>query len=47
VALPTALLGNTIGVAIYRTAGDLGYQRITMAALGLSGYGLILNVMLS
>ncbi len=46
-ALPTALLGNTLGVAIYRATGDLGYRRITLAALGFSGAGLIVKVMLS
>lgn len=46
-ALPSALLGNTLGVAIYRTTGDLGYRRITLAALGLSGGGLIVKVMLA
>jgi uncharacterized membrane protein YfcA len=46
-ALPTALLGNALGVAIYRKTGDVGYRRITFAALGLSGCGLVLKVMLA
>jgi uncharacterized membrane protein YfcA len=46
-ALPAALLGNLLGVAIYRKTGDLGYRRITLGALGLSGSGLILKVMLA
>jgi len=46
-ALPTALLGNSLGVAIYKATGDLGYRRITLAALGLSGGGLIAKVMLA
>lgn len=46
VALPAALLGNRLGVAIYRRTGDLGYHRITLLALGLSGAGLLLKVSL-
>lgn len=46
-AVPAALLGNALGVAIYRTTGDLGYRRITFAALGLSGFGLVFKVMLT
>jgi hypothetical protein len=46
-ALPAALLGNALGVAIYRATGDRGYRRITLAALGLSGAGLIAKVMLT
>jgi uncharacterized membrane protein YfcA len=46
-ALPTALLGNALGVAIYRRTGDLGYRRITFVALGVSGGGLVLKVMLA
>lgn len=44
VVLPAALLGNRLGVAIYRRTGDRGYQRITLLALGLSGAGLLLKV---
>jgi len=43
-ALPAALLGNRIGVAIYRKTGDVGYRRITLAALGVSGAGLLFKV---
>jgi len=44
--LPAALLGNRLGIAIYRRTGDLGYRRVTHAALGLAGFGLILRVAL-
>ncbi len=47
VALPGTLLGNGLGVAIYRRTGDLGYRRITLIALGLSGAGLLLKVALT
>lgn len=46
-ALPAALLGNRLGVAIYRRTGDLGYRRITLLALGLSGAGLLLKATLA
>jgi uncharacterized membrane protein YfcA len=46
-ALPAALLGNALGVAIYRRTGDVGYRRITFAALGLTGAGLVLKVLLA
>lgn len=45
-ALPMALLGNALGVAIYRRTGDRGYRRITLAALGLTGGGLVLKAMI-
>jgi len=46
-ALPAALLGNALGVAIYRRTGDKGYRRITLAALGITGTGLIFKVMIA
>lgn len=46
-ALPAALLGNALGVAIYRRTGDVGYRRITFVALGLTGCGLVAKVMLA
>lgn len=46
-ALPAALLGNRLGVAIYRRTGDVGYRRITFVALGVSGLGLLLKVALT
>lgn len=44
---PVALLGNGLGVAIYRRTGDRGYRRITLVALGLSGAGLLLKIVLA
>ncbi len=46
-ALPAALLGNALGVAIYRRTGDVGYRRVTFVALGFTGAGLVLKVLLS
>ncbi|MBG6081921.1 putative membrane protein YfcA [Rubrivivax gelatinosus] len=46
-ALPAALLGNRLGVGIYRRTGDLGWRRYTFWALGLSGAGLVLKVALT
>lgn len=46
-ALPGTLLGNQLGVAIYRRTGDRGYRRITLIALGLAGAGLLLKVALA
>eukprot|EP01031_Cornospumella_fuschlensis_P002872 gene2872-3592_t len=37
---PLALIGNLLGVAIYRRTGDVGYRTVTLVALGLSGLGL-------
>jgi uncharacterized membrane protein YfcA len=45
-ALPLALLGNALGIAIYRRTGDVGYRTITLVALGISGLGLLLKVAL-
>ena len=45
--LPAALLGNALGVVIYRRTGDKGYRRITLAALGMTGTGLIFKVMIA
>jgi uncharacterized protein len=44
--LPVVLIGTAIGVAIYRKTGDVGYRRVTFAALGVSGLGLVAKVML-
>ena len=46
VAAPVALLGNRLGIAIYRRTGDIGYRRITLAALGTAGLGLLLQLAL-
>ena len=45
-AAPAALAGNLLGVAIYRKTGDVGYRRITLCALGLSGLGLLAKAVL-
>jgi uncharacterized membrane protein YfcA len=45
-AAPIALLGNRVGVAIYRRTGDAGYRRVTLAALGAAGIGLLLQLAL-
>lgn len=44
-ALPIALLGNGLGVAIYRKTGDRSYRRVTLIALGLAGTGLLLKAL--
>ncbi len=44
-ALPVALIGNAIGVAIFRRTGDLGYRRVTLVALGVTGIGLLVKVL--
>jgi len=46
-AAPAALLGNLLGVAIYRRTGDVGYRSVTLVALGISGLGLLLKVVLA
>jgi uncharacterized protein len=46
-ALPAALLGNRLGVGIYRRTGDVGYRRVTFWALGMSGAGLVMKVALT
>ncbi|MBK1714407.1 sulfite exporter TauE/SafE family protein [Rubrivivax gelatinosus] len=46
-ALPAALLGNRLGVGIYRRTGDRGWRRFTFWALGLSGAGLVMKVALT
>jgi uncharacterized membrane protein YfcA len=45
-AAPVALLGNRIGLAIYRRTGDIGYRRVTLAVLGAAGFGLLLQLAL-
>lgn len=47
VALPGTLMGNQLGVAVYRRTGDLGYRRITLIVLGVAGTGLLLKVALA
>ena len=46
-ALPLTLLANALGVMIYRRTGEVNYRRITFAALGVTGLGLVVKVMLS
>ena len=46
-AAPAVLLGNLLGVAIYRRTGDVGYRSITLVALGIAGLGLLLKVALA
>ena len=46
VALPGTLIGNQLGVAVYRRTGDMGYRRITLFMLGLAGAGLLLKLAL-
>jgi uncharacterized protein len=45
-AAPLALLGNCTGIGIYKRTGDVGYRQITLAALGLSGLGLVAKAVL-
>jgi|SRR5690349_13612014 len=40
-AAPVALLGNQLGVAIYRRTPDRCYRRVTLAALAIAGVGLL------
>lgn len=44
VGLPGTLIGNQLGVAVYRRTGDLGYRRITLIMLGLAGTALLLKL---
>jgi uncharacterized membrane protein YfcA len=46
-AAPAALLGNLVGVAIYRRTGDRGYRHVTQVALGIAGLGLLLKLALA
>ena len=46
-ALPAALLGNRLGVGIYRRTSDVSYRRVTFWALGVSGAGLVMKVALT
>lgn len=46
-AVPVALLGNRLGLWLYRRTGDIGYRRITFIALGVSGLGLLLKISLT
>lgn len=43
VAAPVALMGNLLGVAVYRRTGDRGYRRVTLVALALAGAGLLVK----
>ncbi len=45
--LPVVLIGTAVGVAIYRRTGDVGYRRITFAALGVSGLGPVAKVLIA
>lgn len=45
-AAPVALIANLFGVALYRKTGDVGYRRVTLYALGISGLGLLVKVAL-
>jgi uncharacterized protein len=45
--VPLVLIGTAVGVAIYRKTGDVGYRRVTFAALGVSGLGLIAKVLIA
>lgn len=47
VSLPAALLGNRLGVGIYRKTGDVGYRRVTLWALGIAGAGLVTKIMVT
>ena len=46
-AAPVALVGNLLGVGIYRKTGDVGYRQVTLVALGAAGAGLLFKVALS
>jgi uncharacterized membrane protein YfcA len=45
-AAPLALLGNRLGITIYRRTGDISYRRITLLALGSAGFGLLVQTAL-
>ncbi len=42
--LPLAIGGSFLGVAIYRQTSQINYRKITFAALGLSGAGLLIKL---
>jgi len=46
VAAPLALVGNRLGIAIYRRTGDTSYRRVTLFALGAAGFGLLVQIAL-
>jgi hypothetical protein len=43
---PVALIANTVGVKLYKSASADRYKAVTLAALGISGLGLIAKVLL-
>ena len=43
---PVALIANTVGVKLYKSASAERYKTVTLAALGISGLGLIAKVLL-
>lgn len=45
-SLPVAIMGNQIGVLVFKMTLDHNYRRITMMVLGLCGAGLLLQLML-
>jgi hypothetical protein len=45
--LPIALLGNWVGLSIYRKTGELRYRKVTLFALAFSGAGLLLKTALT
>jgi uncharacterized membrane protein YfcA len=42
-SLPLAWVGNRIGIEIYRRTSRVSYRRVTLAALGFSGFSLVLK----
>jgi len=45
-AAPLALVGNRIGIAIYKRSGSVAYRRVTLYALGAAGMGLLVQLAL-
>lgn len=45
-ALPIALMGNCIGIEMYRKIGDVVYRRVTPLALSFAGAGLVVKALL-
>ena len=43
---PVALIANTVGVKLYKSASAERYKTVTLTALGISGLGLIAKVLL-
>lgn len=42
-SLPLAWAGNRLGIEIYRRTSQVSYRRVTLAALGFSGFSLVLK----